>query len=106
MLSLSGHKTNVQEIMYLKENEKKRYINHHYIPHIYALPLTKMSYTNAPPKYMTTFIPKTTPLFFSRVTKGKSLRSSHLLISGRASIIILILITIIITGAIKIVLVL
>ena len=29
-----------------------------------TLPLTKMSYTNSPPKYMTTLIPKTTPPFF------------------------------------------
>ena len=29
---LSGHKTNVQNIMYLKEKEKKRYKNPHYIP--------------------------------------------------------------------------
>ena len=28
-----------------------------------TLPLSKMSYTNSPPKYMTTFILKTTPLF-------------------------------------------
>ena len=25
--------------------------------------LTKMSYTNSPPKHMTTFMPKTTPFF-------------------------------------------
>ena len=28
----SGHKTDLQKIMYLKEKEKKRYINPHYIP--------------------------------------------------------------------------
>ena len=27
----SGHKTNVQDIIYLKEKEKKRYKNPHYI---------------------------------------------------------------------------
>ena len=46
-----------------------------------------MSYTNSPPKYMTTLIHKTTPPFFSRMTNGKSLRSNHLIVTGRASIL-------------------
>ena len=51
-------------IMYLNEKEKKIYKSPHYIPHKQkSLPLTKMSYTNYPPKYMTTLIPKPTPLF-------------------------------------------
>ena len=36
----SGHKTDLQKIMYLKEKEKKRYISPHYIP---------QKYKNTPP---------------------------------------------------------
>ena len=35
----SDHKTNIQDIMYLKEKEKKRYKKPHYIPQ-YTLPLS------------------------------------------------------------------
>ena len=50
-------------IMYLKPKEKKRYKSPHYIPHKQNHSPTKMFYTNSPPKYMTTLIPKNTPLF-------------------------------------------
>ena len=40
----------------LKDKEKKKIQKS-------SLPLTKISYTNSPPKYMTTLIPKTTPPF-------------------------------------------
>ena len=65
----SGHKTNVQDIMYLKEKEKRRYKNPHYIPknkknkNKNTPPNKNISYTNSPSKYMTTLIPKTTPPF-------------------------------------------
>ena len=49
--------------MYLKDKERKRYKSPHYVPKKKKkkiLPLTKVSYANFPPKYMTTLIPKTT----------------------------------------------
>ena len=46
----NGHKTHGQDIMYLKWREKKDTNNPHYIPQKSTLPLTKMSYTNSPPK--------------------------------------------------------
>ena len=49
----------------------------------------KLSYTNSPPKYKTTVIQNYSP-FLSWMTKGKSLRGHHLIISRKASIIILI----------------
>ena len=61
-----------------------------------------MSYANSPPKYMTTLIPKLLSLFVMN-DKVKSLRSGHLLIIGRANILILIII-IVITETIIIVL--
>ena len=63
-----------------------------------------MSYTNSPPKYMTTLILKTTLPFLSQMTKGKSLRINHLLITRRASILIPIIV--ILVGVTIIVLVL
>jgi len=54
-MSINGHKTGVQEANVKKE--KKSTCKSHYIPQkIYTLPLTKMSYTNSPPKYKTTLI--------------------------------------------------
>ena len=53
-----------------------------------------MSYTNSFPKYKTTLKPKTTPLFLSRMTQGKSLRGCHLVITGKASIVLIITILI------------
>ena len=51
-----------------------------------------MSDANSPPRYKTTLIiPKLLPLL-SRMTKGKSLRGRHLLITRKASILILIII--------------
>ena len=93
--------------MYLKSKEKKRYKSPHYIPHKQTLPLTKISisYTNSPPKTMTTLIPKTTPPFcheWQRVSNS----SSHRVVTGRASILILILIIIMVVGVTIIVLVL
>ena len=52
-------------------------------------PYQKLSYTNSPPKYKTTLIQNYSP-FLSWMTKGKSLRGHHLVISRKASIIILI----------------
>ena len=54
-----------KRIMYIKIKEKKSINNPHYIPKKKkALPLTKMSYVNSPPKNMTTLIiPKLLPLF-------------------------------------------
>ena len=53
-----------------------------------------MSYANSPPKYMTTLIILKLLPFLSQMTKGKSLRSCHLLITKGASILILIIIII------------
>ena len=50
-----------------------------------------MSYTNSPPKYKTTLKPKTTPPFLSQMTKGKSLRGRHLVITGRVNITLIII---------------
>ena len=56
----NGHKTNIQDIMYLKWREKKKNTsNPHYIPQC-TLPLTKISYTNPPPTSMATLTSKTT----------------------------------------------
>ena len=56
----NNHKTNVQEIMYLKQKEKKRYKNPRYIPQINTPPI---SYTNPSLMSMTTLISKLLPLF-------------------------------------------
>ena len=52
-----------------------------------------MSYANFPHKYMTTLNPKLLPLL-SQMTKDKLLRNRHLLITGRANLLILIIIII------------
>ena len=49
-----------------------------------------MSYTNSPPKYKTTLKLKLLPLFLSPMINGKSLRGRHLIITERASIILII----------------
>ena len=50
--------------MYLKDKERKSYKSPHYIPKKKkSLPLTKLSYANSPPEYMTILIPKATPPF-------------------------------------------
>ena len=54
-----------------------------------------MSYTNSPPKYKTTLNQNYSP-FLSRMTKGKSLRGHHLIITGKASILIITIIIILI----------
>ena len=55
---LNGHKTDIHEVN-VKERKKKYIITSlHPSP-----PITKMSYANSPPKYMTTLIPKLLPLF-------------------------------------------
>ena len=84
----NGHKTGVQE-----DNvkiRKEKYIRSllHPSKTIYTPPIKKMSYTNSPPKYKTTLIQNYSP-FLSRMTKGKSLRGCHLIITGRASILII-----------------
>ena len=66
--------------MYLKEKEKKRYKN---------TPPKKISNTNPPPMSMTTLISKLLPLFVTS-DKGVSTSSRHLIITGRASTIVLI----------------
>ena len=85
----NGHKTGVQE-----DNvkiRKEKYIRSllHPSKTIYTPPIKKMSYTNSPPKYKTTLIQNYSP-FLSRMTKGKSLRGCHLVITRRASIVLII----------------
>ena len=59
----NGHKAGIQEAN-VKKRRKKKNIKYSLHPSIlYTLPLSKMSYTNSPPKYKTTLKPKTTPLF-------------------------------------------
>ena len=53
-----------------------------------------MSYANSPSKYKTTLIIQNYSHFLSRMTKGKSSRGHHLIITKRASILILISIVI------------
>ena len=55
------------------------------------------NYTNSPSNNKTTLIIQNYSIFLSRITKGKPLRDHHLLITERASILILILIIIIST---------
>jgi len=53
-----------KKIMYLKRKKTKdTKVFTTSLIKMKILLLTKMSYTNSPPKYMTTLIPKTTPLF-------------------------------------------
>ena len=77
------YKMNVSQI----ERKEKDTSNPHYIPQKSTLPLTKWSYINSPPKYDYSDI-QNYSLFLSWMTKGKSLRSSQLIITGRASILI------------------
>ena len=51
-----------------------------------------MSYANSPPKYKTTLIIQNYSPFLSRMIKGKSLRGRQLISTGKASILILIII--------------
>ena len=52
---ISGHKTGIHDV---KERKEKKYIKTSLHPSkcIHTLPLTKISYTNSPPKYKTTLI--------------------------------------------------
>ena len=69
-----GHKTYVQDINVSKvEKIKKIQIIQNYILQISTLPLTKRFYTNFPPKNDYSHIQNYFP-FFSRVTKGKSVK--------------------------------
>ena len=52
----------VQEKCIYKKKKRKYTSNPHYIPHINTTP-NKMSYTNSPPKYDYSHIPKLLPLF-------------------------------------------
>ena len=64
------YKNNVSE----KKGKKKRYIKSSLHPsRISTLPLTKMSYTNSPPKIDYSHIQNYSP-FLSLVTKGKSVK--------------------------------
>ena len=57
-----------------RKKEKKRYIKSSLHPsRISTLPLTKMSYTNSPPKNDYFLIQNYSP-FLSQVTKGKSVK--------------------------------
>ena len=58
----NGHKTHVQEQMYLKKRKEKDTSNPHYIPQILTLPLTKCPILTLPLR-MTTLISKLLPLF-------------------------------------------
>ena len=87
MVTRPKYKNNVSQI----ERKEKDTSNPHYIPQYKYSPYQKspiltLSLT------MTTFITKTTLLFLSRVTKGKSVLSRHLVRTRRASISILIII--------------
>ena len=85
------YKNNVSQI----ERKEKDTSNPHYIPQYKHSPYQKspiltLSLT------MTTLITKTTLLFLSRVTKGKSVLSRHLVRTRRASISILIIIILVV----------
>ena len=93
----NGHKTNVQDIMYLKEKERKKKDTKILTTSRYKnTPPKKISYTNPPPISMTTLISKLLSLFVTS-DKGVSTSSRYLIITGRASTIILITIIIRVT---------
>ena len=93
----NGHKTNVQDIMYLKEKERKKKDTKILTTSRYKnTPPKKISYTNPPPISMTTHISKLLPIFVTS-DKRVSTSSRHLIITGRASTIILITIIIRVT---------
>ena len=89
-MSINGHKTGIQDvkertgIQDVKER-KEKYIRTSLHPSksIHTPPIKKLSYTNSPLKYKTTFIQNYFP-FLSRMTKGKSPRGRHLVITRRA----------------------
>ena len=58
----NGHKTHVQDIMYLKWRRKKDTNNPHYIPQKEHFPYQKSAILTLP-LTMTTLITKTTPIF-------------------------------------------
>ena len=93
MLSQNGHKTDIQKDNVSKKKEKKRYINPHYIPQENkTFPLSKSPMLTLPLSIWLLSI-QNYSRFLSQMTKGKSLRSDHLLITEKASILILIIIT-------------
>ena len=64
VIKKNGHKTGVQKDNVTTRKEKKStYILTTSLKNKETLPLSKMSYTNSPPKYMTTLIPKLLPIF-------------------------------------------
>ena len=70
----NGHKTNIQDVMYLKYKEKKKkYLKASLHPSMCTLLLTKISYTNSPPNYDYPYNQNYLP-FLSQVTKGKSVK--------------------------------
>ena len=63
-MSINGHKTNIREANVTEKKEKKIHINLITSLKRYThSPEQKMSYTNSPPKYKTTLIPKLLPFF-------------------------------------------
>ena len=77
--------------MYLKYKKRRIHKSSLHPSKRKHLPLTKISYANSPPMYMTTLISKTTPLFcheWQRVSKS----GSHHVVTERTSILILIII--------------
>ena len=81
--------------MYLNNKEKKKYKKSSLHPsERKTSPNKSISYTNSPPKNMTTLIPKTTPHFCHKWQRACN-SSCHLVVTRRASILILILIIIV-----------
>ena len=78
--------------MYLKRKKRKNYLSPHYIPQKRkTLSLTKISYVNFPPYVYDYFHPKTTSPFCHEWQR-ESNSSGQLIVTGGASILILIII--------------
>ena len=60
----NGHKTNIHEVNVKERKEKKIYKNLT-TSLIDTLPITKISYANLPPMYMTTFISTLLPFLLT-----------------------------------------